>query len=402
MHSAVMEVVKCVIGNGHASGSQHMKVICPKCQYENEVDTRRVVCSRCATIIEVRIDQAMGQDSNGKRQTAGLPFSSQGGDSQGSHSQPLDQSHDLYATRIGDDLDDVLDIPPRSSQPSFQSSYEPSQVYDDVFATPGYDQSPSYDYSMSERRSSAPLNSFQTSTPSRAGQDYADSNDMEYMGWPMLPENAIEDEEEGNTDSGGSDPKYGSSLAITLVFVLLVLGSYYFFGDFINKRKDQFAAGGQPAATENQAANPESGSSDASKSSDQASAQDSGNSPKPTDESAAGGKEVTVPPVADSGGSGSPPAEPTRSISNAISIPNSGNFTIQVGSYKDQGEANDRVTQLKSSGIEARVVRAEIPGKGAYNRVQIGRCATKQQCEGVADQLRTKGVQDYIVTSINQ
>ncbi|MCI0666202.1 MAG: SPOR domain-containing protein [Acidobacteria bacterium] len=378
-----------------------MKVICPKCQYENEVDTRRVVCSRCATIIEVRIDQAMGQDSNGKRQTAGLPFASQGGDSQASHSQPLDQPHDLYATRIGDDLDDVLDIPPRSSQASFQSNYEPSQVYDDVFATPGYDQSPSYDYSMSERRSSAPLNSYQTSTPSRAGQDYADSNDMEYMGWPMLPENAIEDEEEGNNDSGSSDPKIVSSLAITLVFVGLVLGSYYFFGDFINKRKDQFAAGVQQP--ENQAANPDSGSADA-KATDQTSAQDSGSSPKPADESTAGSKEVAVPPVADSGGSAPQPAEPTRSISNsnAISIPNSGNYTIQVGSYKDQGEANDRVNSLKSSGIEARVVRAEIPGRGTYNRVQIGRCATVEQCESVAGQLRTKGVQDYIVTSINQ
>jgi len=379
-----------------------MKVICPKCQYENEVDTRRVVCSRCATIIEVRIDQAMGQDSNGKRQTAGLPFSSQGADSQASNSQPLDQPHDLYATRIGDDLDDVLDIPPRSSQPSYQSSYEPSQVYDDVFATPGYDQSPSYDYSMSERRSSAPLNSYQTATPSRAGQDYADSNEMEYMGWPMLPENAIEDEEEGNNGSGNSDPKIISSLAITLVFVGLVLGSYYFFGDFIKKRKDQFQSGGQ---TETTATAADNGSADGNKASDQASNQDTGSTAKPADESnpaPAGQKEVNVQPVAESGRTSPPPAESRGNIGAALAIPNNGNFTIQVGSYKDQGEANDRVNRLKSSGIEARVVRAEIPGKGTWNRVQIGRCATRVECESFGDQLRTKGVQDFIVTSINQ
>jgi cell division protein FtsN len=368
-----------------------MKVICPKCQYENEVDTRRVVCSRCATIIEVRIDQAMGQDSNGKRQTAGLPFASQGADGQASNSQSLDQPHDLYATRIGDDLDDVLDIPPRSSQQSFQSSYEPSQVYDDVFATPGYDQSPSYDYSMSERRSSAPLNSYQTSTPSRAGQDYADQNEMEYMGWPMLPENAIEDEEEANDGSGGSDPKIVSSLAITLVFIMLVVGSYYYFNDFINKRKDQFPA----VAAE---------STDPNKPADQALAQDSGGTAKAADDNtAAGQKEAPVQPVPDSGGAAPPaPAEQTRGLANALAIPNSGNFTIQVGSYRDQGEANDRVNRLKASGIEARVVRAEIPGRGTWNRVQIGRVASREEGESFGDQLRARGVETFIVTPINQ
>jgi cell division septation protein DedD len=377
-----------------------MKVICPKCQYENEVDTRRVVCSRCATIIEVRIDQAMGQDSNGKRNTAGLPFASQVGDSQAANSQPLDQPHDLYATRIGDDLDDVLDIPPRSSQQSFQSSYEPSPVYDDVFATPGYDQSPSYDYSMSERRSSAPLNSYQAST-SRAGQDYADSNEMEYMGWPMLPENAIEDEEEGTNDSGGSDPKILTSLAITLVFVALVVGSYFFFGDIINKRKDQFAGGGP---SETPATTAESGATDGSKATDQSTTQETANSAKPADDSnSAGQKEVGVQPVAESGSSSTPPpAETSRGLSSPISIPNSGNFTIQVGSYKDQGEANDQVNRLKSNGIEARVVRAEIPGRGTWNRVQIGRFPSREEGESFGDQLRAKGIQSFIVTSINQ
>jgi len=53
-----------------------MKVTCPKCQFENQADSSRVVCARCATIIEVRMDQ--GFDSNGKRQTARLPFTSGG------------------------------------------------------------------------------------------------------------------------------------------------------------------------------------------------------------------------------------------------------------------------------------------------------------------------------------
>lgn len=117
------------------SGSKDMKIICPKCQYENQADSTRIVCARCATIIEVKQDQGMGPnsgagiDSNGRRQTARLPFVGNVG-----NSQPLNNpagnpapapSRDVYATRIGDDFDDVLDIPRQAPQ-SFPPVNEPT------------------------------------------------------------------------------------------------------------------------------------------------------------------------------------------------------------------------------------------------------------------------------------
>src|SRR5215510_3860709 len=153
-----------------------MKVTCPKCQFENQADSSRVVCARCATIIEVRMDQ--GFDSNGKRQTARLPFTSgglSGAPSLGS--QRFNQS-DVYATRIGDDFDDVLDVP---IQP--QSSYQavddtpPAQIFEDVFTTgQNQDQPSPYDYSGYDKPSaplSAPLDPFATPVArQRDPQDY--------------------------------------------------------------------------------------------------------------------------------------------------------------------------------------------------------------------------------------
>ena len=40
-----------------------MRVICPKCQFENQADSSRVVCARCATIIEAKPDAGMSYDS---------------------------------------------------------------------------------------------------------------------------------------------------------------------------------------------------------------------------------------------------------------------------------------------------------------------------------------------------
>src|SRR5262245_8154315 len=146
----------------------YMKVTCPKCQFENQADSSRVVCARCATIIEVRMDQ--GFDSNGKRQTARLPFTSGGlsGGGQSLGSQRFNDS-DVYATRIGDDFDDVLDVP---IQP--QSGYQPVDetppvpVFEDVFMpAQNQDQPSPYDFPGYDKGSSAPLDAFGTPSARR-------------------------------------------------------------------------------------------------------------------------------------------------------------------------------------------------------------------------------------------
>lgn len=71
-----------------------------------------------------------------------------------------------------------------------------------------------------------------------------------------------------------------------------------------------------------------------------------------------------------------------------------GNFTIQVGSYNNSAQADERAGLLRSSGVEARVVRAEIPRRGTWYRVQAGRFATRDEAARFASELKAKGAAD--------
>ncbi len=403
-----------------------MKVICPKCQYENQADSTRVVCARCATIIDAGMDPAAGLENNGRRQTARLPFAVKPGNSQTSNSQPsnnqqLNQSHDVYATRIGDEFDDVLDIP----RPA-QSSYESAPVFDDVFTTPGYDSTAAYDFST-ERKPTAPVDSFQTGSPSyRETQEYTASTEPEFMGWPVLPETSNEEEEEAGSFSAGRGGLLARIVLCALVFGGLVFGAYYFLGDMISKRKaDTLITDGQnsgnqaggsvpatapsvdvkPAETKTQTVEP--AKDDISKNTITPPViNPKPDNSQPSNTTATGAKPdkgdakpVAIPPTMEGskGHSTSPKPAP------APATPNKGNMTIQVASFNDQAQANERVGRLKSSGVDASVVRAEIPGKGTWYRVRIGRFGTRDEAMSYGSQLRSKNaIQDFIVTSVEK
>jgi cell division septation protein DedD len=71
-----------------------------------------------------------------------------------------------------------------------------------------------------------------------------------------------------------------------------------------------------------------------------------------------------------------------------------GNFTIQVGSYNNSAQADERAGRLRSSGVEARVVRAEIPRRGTWYRVQAGRFTTRDEAARFASELKARGAAD--------
>ncbi len=50
-----------------------------------------------------------------------------------------------------------------------------------------------------------------------------------------------------------------------------------------------------------------------------------------------------------------------------------GGYTLQVGSTNDEAAARAQVAQLKAAGHTAYYVRAEIPGKGTWYRIRVGR-----------------------------
>jgi cell division septation protein DedD len=77
-----------------------------------------------------------------------------------------------------------------------------------------------------------------------------------------------------------------------------------------------------------------------------------------------------------------------------------GNFTVQVGSFNNSSEANERVSSLRNSGFEARAVRVELPGRGTWYRVQLGRFADRAEASKAVASLRAKGAAAAIVVPV--
>lgn len=393
-----------------------MKVICPKCQFENQADSARIVCARCATIIEVKQDPGANPEANGKRQTARLPFVGNVGNSQPlnnpMNTPPTNAGHDVYATRIGDDFDDVLDIP-RQTQPAYQAGAinqpgnEPTTAFEDVFAMPNYDAAPNYSFQPEEKKPTAPVEGFPTGpNRQRATQDYDESPEPEFMGWPVLPENA--DYEADQSSAMGSNR---GALLIriglgVLVFGLLSVAAYFLLGDKIAKRQSEF---NERVASGNSEAN--SGSTYPPATVPSIEAKPPAPSPssepdKPQDQNPAvanNAKQIEINPATGKTGHSPSPKPAPQTEQPVAATPNNGNLTIQVASFNDQAQANERVNWLRSKGAEARTVKVEIPNKGTWYRVQIGGFKTREEASGYANQLKSKGVlQDFIVTTVGK
>jgi cell division septation protein DedD len=79
----------------------------------------------------------------------------------------------------------------------------------------------------------------------------------------------------------------------------------------------------------------------------------------------------------------------------------SGNFTVQVGSYSDGAQAQERAVGLKSAGFDARVLSIQLPRRGTWYRVQAGRFGTREEAARYALQLREKKLAaESIITEI--
>lgn len=88
---------------------------------------------------------------------------------------------------------------------------------------------------------------------------------------------------------------------------------------------------------------------------------------------------------------------------NNAPVQTDGRFTIQVGSFPDQAQAQERINKLSSNGIEARAVKTEIPKRGTWYRVQLGRFESREEAARFGSQLRGKGaIQDFVIAEITE
>lgn len=474
-----------------------MRVTCPKCQFENQADANRVVCARCATIIEVRPEAGMGgYDYNtnfddaafgesgfdsGVRSTATYPSPYAGGNYGGggnANYPPNDfgggygnanyptapvgrpGEHDVYATRIDDDFDDVLDIPRSTPAQGYQAN-EQAPVFEDVFSTPDYgmprdqrggteqyqggmndpfqgggqdpyagSQYPSGQYSNSQYPSGqfqggqyGGAEQFRGAAPGAEASfdnpSYGVPSEPEFMGWPVLPEDSTDP---GVATGSGFDKK--SSLMRLVIIVALAVGGLFvlyalFFsgGPAGNRAKKADTASTAESSGANKTAADDIASLSGGKTTESeapAPVGPSGTATKPEAEASQAEKSpVAIPPSSTNNRvltpekttvTTPPPAAAAEKTakSDLPAVPNRGNITIQIGSFPDRAQAEDRASRLSAAGVTPRIVTAEIPGRGTWYRVQIGKFVSRDQAAGFASQLRGRGlVQDFMVTPIN-
>ncbi|HEX6182531.1 MAG TPA: SPOR domain-containing protein [Pyrinomonadaceae bacterium] len=84
-------------------------------------------------------------------------------------------------------------------------------------------------------------------------------------------------------------------------------------------------------------------------------------------------------------------AQAEQPAANTTSADTGAKFTVQVGSYNSQSEANEHVSRLRAAGFESRSAAVELPGRGTWFRVQVGRFADRAEASKAVGQLRAKG-----------
>ncbi len=78
-------------------------------------------------------------------------------------------------------------------------------------------------------------------------------------------------------------------------------------------------------------------------------------------------------------------------------------YTIQVASYKKESEARDLAEELKSKGYAAFVKQGEVPQRGTWHRVRVGKFKTVKEASRFAYNLKNqeKEIQSFLITENN-
>ncbi|HKQ07340.1 MAG TPA: SPOR domain-containing protein [Blastocatellia bacterium] len=95
-----------------------------------------------------------------------------------------------------------------------------------------------------------------------------------------------------------------------------------------------------------------------------------------------------TPPATSSASAGAQPETSPAPAGQAID--SQLKHTLQVMASKDEGEATSMVARLKSAGLPAYVVRADLGSRGVWYRVRIGGFATQEEAQRFATEARSR------------
>lgn len=97
-----------------------------------------------------------------------------------------------------------------------------------------------------------------------------------------------------------------------------------------------------------------------------------------------------------------PPKKDSQSSKGPMpKIDPKGAFTVQIGAFQNQKEANKLMNSLKSNGYPAFIKQSETPDKKTWYRVRVGTFSTKSDAISYGDKLkqRAPGVKYVFITT---
>ena len=72
-------------------------------------------------------------------------------------------------------------------------------------------------------------------------------------------------------------------------------------------------------------------------------------------------------------------------------------YTLQVGSHTDRAKADRQVENLEGMGLEPHVIMVEVPNRGRFYRVRIGKFHSMEEARGFQGSIQTnRGVSSFV------
>jgi cell division protein FtsN len=390
-----------------------MKLICPNCHYQRPADASAdarlsASCDRCGTPLEQLLWTNFQSTPLQLKTTAPAAAPTAVVD------QGIMENQNDYAPSADPLGEDVLEIP--RPLRSTQHAGEQLLVLEDVVPAPAvHDLSP-WDEGLDPQ--------MQDEVESDSGMLLSEEDDDELT--LVSPSGLGGDRPAGMEDFASartSAPDYeGYRAWVRIAPLLLLLGALAFFSLYYlgNRMGESGRQDTAPNAATNPATNPatqpetqtaaaaatspqgiESAPPESAKPPESSVVGASAETQKPDQKSKVETARVETAPAAPAPVDPSPVAAAAPSTSSSPAADHAvGNFTVQVGSYNEAAQAEERAGRLRASGIEARVVRDEIPRRGTWYRVQAGRFASQEEATRFASEIKGKGAtDDFIITA---
>lgn len=89
-----------------------------------------------------------------------------------------------------------------------------------------------------------------------------------------------------------------------------------------------------------------------------------------------------------------PPPEPEEMAEEPVPEPDAGDFTIQLGAFREEEHAQSLARDLIDLGLEPEVLHLDDPVMGDLYKVRVGRYATFDEARDVARQIQAEAGRD--------